>query len=465
MKFFLHFLRSNFKYNKLELLISYSIAFIIIGTNLYMHGFQKTDNTILVNLTFYLSMYAFYTNRKKYNLKYLLSLPISKNQLILSKGISDFIYFLPAVLVAVMAAENSSKVHFSSFYVFIILLQLIIFVGFILFDTDIETPRLENSKSSFLNRLVHIRKMINLFFFIIFSALSFMLIISANISDLLKVYFIMIILSIVLGFKFYGTLKLLIDESLSYFKPKRDLLRLSFKIAVIVIPILSFNIMGIHIPSKYGKDKIFAQIESTKSLLSKDIISKLNRNHISQKGFSPMNASILEGKEKIVDQLLNNGYKLKWNKSIRSGEERGLYPIHLAIKSGNIHLISRILDLNPSILQQRIKRKGKNWTPLQYASALCNAKVVDILLHNGAGINEIDSIGNTALNIATIKNCKTVAMLLLESGADFTIKNHKNKIAMDYINKKRNPNFYYMFERKLTKDRLYQSRSLASPSK
>ncbi len=75
------------------------------------------------------------------------------------------------------------------------------------------------------------------------------------------------------------------------------------------------------------------------------------------------------------------------------------------------HICSQLIDRNPSVLL----RASKN-LPLF---------VIQMLLENGANINQQDSQGNTALHIAAARgNCHIIKMLL-DHGADAEIENHQ----------------------------------------
>lgn len=460
MKTLWHFFISNIKYNKIELGISYSISFIVI---ILFNTFKKpinADGEILFSVAFYAMLYAFFSNKKKYNLKYLLSLPLSKSELIVTKVTSDFVYFLPAMSLAFIGILNTN-LEFSYIPLFIILFQIICFVAFVMFDSDIEQPRLENAKSSFLNRLIYVRKGID---FTLFGVFVFYILFTAKMSTVdiwIKQYLIIITLAFVLVGKFHRTLKLMKDESLSYFKAKRDLFQVSWKVAIFAVPAVILHLSGYKMPSKYGKDTIYSQIEygSEKKLekFEKEV-SSLSLDTISEKGYSPITAAIAAGKTSMVKILLNRGFKIDHESAIQVEESNGVFPIHLAVATGKKELIE--LVLNEKNLEQKTLKVLNS--PLAIAANNCEPEAVDFLLKSGADINSVSANGVTPLMRAANNNCYASLAILLDAGADVLIKNKQGKLAIDYIKSEK---YKYLIERKLQHNQKFQVREIAGSKK
>ena len=260
---FWHFFVSNLKYNKIELAISYVISFGVLTAFNFFKDPKNPEGDLLFSVAFYAVLYAFYSNKKKYNLKYMLSLPLSKSQLLANKVASDLVYFIPAISLAFWGGMHS-KLGVDAIPLIILLVEVVFFVSFIMFDSDIEQPRLENAKSSFLNRLIYVRKLADFFFLSIFVMYVAFAVNLSPMSMFIKQYILIILLSVVLFFKFNRSLKLMKDESLSYFMPKRDLFRIGWKIGIFALPIIGAFITGYKLPSKYGHEKVFSMIERNK---------------------------------------------------------------------------------------------------------------------------------------------------------------------------------------------------------
>lgn len=55
------------------------------------------------------------------------------------------------------------------------------------------------------------------------------------------------------------------------------------------------------------------------------------------------------------------------------------------------------------------------------------------LIDNGANVNFINSTSNTPLHVACFYQCKDIILYLLQKGADYNIKNIKDKTPLDLI--------------------------------
>ncbi|KAE8398016.1 hypothetical protein BDV37DRAFT_288928 [Aspergillus pseudonomiae] len=108
--------------------------------------------------------------------------------------------------------------------------------------------------------------------------------------------------------------------------------------------------------------------------------------------------------------------------------ERYKYPLFAALANGNKETIAAILDLPSCIyngidltdgLNNRKDVKGyENRTPLSWAAQEGRDTLVQLLLHNGVAIDQIDQAGLTALSRATQNGHDTIIKLLIENGAD-----------------------------------------------
>ena len=458
MKVFLHLLISNLKYNKLELGISYSITIVVLLLFNLFNGAKDTTGDFFFSIAFYAMLYAFYTNRKKYNLKYMISLPLSKSQLIMAKVTSDFVYFIPSIILA-FAGVMYGPGGFSTIPLLFILFQIVTFVAFIIFDSDVEQPRLENAKSSFLNRLIYLRKASDFLFFGIFITYCALAVKLTPLDMSTKQYFIILILFLALGFKFHRSLKLLKDENLSYFFPKRDFILIGKKILIFGIIGIVFIFVGAKMPSQYGKGEIYSQIEKSDGEKYKFWLDKVNSLDKNKEGFNPLSASIHAGRLDIVKSLMKRGFKVDENSSYKTKKDIWA-PIHLAIVSGNIKLIDFLDKQASSVLEEKTKKMLR--TPLQLAAIECKPDVLDYLVSQNVDLNVQDIKGNTALIHSVVKKCFSSMAILLEAGANPIIKNNHNKAASNYT---KNKSYTYLLKRREKVIESKVSRGLASPDK
>ena len=74
-------------------------------------------------------------------------------------------------------------------------------------------------------------------------------------------------------------------------------------------------------------------------------------------------------------------------------------------------------------------------TPLILAILNSWQDVIELLIQNGANVNDTDGFKNTPLHYAVwLKNIEAVESLL-KNGADLSMKNHKNFTALDLAKK------------------------------
>lgn len=90
----------------------------------------------------------------------------------------------------------------------------------------------------------------------------------------------------------------------------------------------------------------------------------------------------------------------------------------------------------------------RGWTPIRYAALAGNKtdteevhsltmqsaiQIIQLLISNGGDINHQDDLGVTTLmTVAQFKRRAPLVRFLIEMGADITIKDNDNKIALDY---------------------------------
>lgn len=114
--------------------------------------------------------------------------------------------------------------------------------------------------------------------------------------------------------------------------------------------------------------------------------------------------------------------------------------LHAACATGDFRVVEPLLQADETLSIHEQDENGMR--PLHYA--IHGSAIVRELLRRGAEINAKDQNGDTALHLAV--SCTgpvETTQILLENGADFTIKNNEQSTALD-IARARNPYKHYV---------------------
>jgi len=111
----------------------------------------------------------------------------------------------------------------------------------------------------------------------------------------------------------------------------------------------------------------------------------------------------------------------------------------------DLDLIKRLIDLGaqPDL---PIKSRGNNnmdgETPLMWASGYGNRSIVTELLKKTKNINQTDTKGETALSHAALNSQAEIVQLLLDAGADVSIRNKDGQTILDFMYQNRESRLY-----------------------
>ena len=103
-------------------------------------------------------------------------------------------------------------------------------------------------------------------------------------------------------------------------------------------------------------------------------------------------------------------------------------PLMMACIKGHLKLVKELIKRGADV-----NREG--WTPLHYAASADTPQTLDIiklLLEENAYIDAASPNGTTPLMMAAQYSSEAVVKLLLEEGADITLRNQRNLTAADF---------------------------------
>lgn len=97
----------------------------------------------------------------------------------------------------------------------------------------------------------------------------------------------------------------------------------------------------------------------------------------------------------------------------------------LAAIQGHLSLVQKLVEKDADV-------NKTGWTPLHYAAARSHLAVMAFLLENSAYIDAESPNGTTPLMMATMYGTPAAVLLLIQAGADPTVKNQLGLTALDF---------------------------------
>lgn len=236
-------------------------------------------------------------------------------------------------------------------------------------------------------------------------------------------------------FLYFRLMKFWNQENLSY-RNTRLISQPNFKNSVLsVISLVLFTAffhLGLDIPLIY-RGEVTEAIHGRKiKEIEIALRNNPNINVKNQYGLTPMLAAVKVNDLKIVKFLHDKGATFDGMVKGVDGDPNGLTIADLAVKTKNKDLVNYLIS-------QGINFKSMNrvtgFSPIHIAAANCDSQMLDVLVKNGAEVNTLNSKGETPLIIAARKNCLSAGMVLKEAGANFEIADKDGKMALDLSKK------------------------------
>ncbi len=167
-------------------------------------------------------------------------------------------------------------------------------------------------------------------------------------------------------------------------------------------------------------------------------------------------AAIKKDDASTVKTLLQRGF------DANSRDPNGQHGLYLALQEPSLKVISVLLDWDKTQVEARnaadesplmlaslkgilpvvakLVEKGADvnkpgWAPLHYAATRGHLEVMNLLLENHAYIDAASPNGSTPLMMAALYSSPSGVKLLLEAGADPTLKNNLGLTAIDFANR------------------------------
>lgn len=476
------FLKEFYDYNKRDFWVIV-LSNLIIGISLY-----ALNANILVQLAaIVLMVYRTFTfirsasimpsvssDFDRYSWKYLQGLPLSKRELLITLILSNLFALFPVIVWLLSFLPILKPIH--NFYqdeslpsltvfakTFLYSIPVIIMISCLSIKNVITFPRSQYSridpKLKFLERIKNVVILATLLLYVIL-ALKLLhdhlgikvgnyikMVIDAT-GDFLYSWWILPFLSLVALLFFFNTLYTWQIEIRGYKKlnwaMKRDIPIMAMCILLMAVSIYHVDW---HTPGRYMDNPLLRAVYlKDHKGIDQLLKSGSNINSPNKNGFTPIMVAAYEGDYRMFVYLESRGARPEGLINIQDDDYRsGMDIMLLAVDGGNEDIIEKLIERGYSPDTQN--RVSKRYA-IHYAARKCKYKVLDKLIQNKADLNALNKEGNTALHIASENKCHGAIALLIDAGADPSIKNKEQKIARDYFISKYNKDIVYYLDKK-----------------
>ncbi|KAM4851727.1 fibronectin type 3 and ankyrin repeat domains protein 1 isoform 2-T2 [Thomomys bottae] len=184
----------------------------------------------------------------------------------------------------------------------------------------------------------------------------------------------------------------------------------------LLLRILEGGHVKVDVPNKFGFTALMVAAQKGYTRLVKILIS--NGTDVNMKNGSGKDSLMLacyEGHLDVVKYLRRHG--ASWE----ARDLGGCTALHWATDGGHCPVIEWMIKEGCEV---DVMDTGSGWTPLMRVSAVSGSqKVASILIDAGANVNVRDKDGKTPLMVAVLNNHEQLVQLLLDRGADPSVKN------------------------------------------
>jgi hypothetical protein len=157
-------------------------------------------------------------------------------------------------------------------------------------------------------------------------------------------------------------------------------------------------------------------VKTVRSLLQRGF----DPNTVNPAGVSGLMLAVREPSLKVAELLASWP---KVNVEVRNDKDESV--LMLAALKGHLPLVKKLVDLDADV-------NKTGWTPLHYAASGGHVAVIEFLLDHSAYIDAESPNGTTPLMMAAMYGSPEAVKVLIQAGADLTLKNQLGLTALDF---------------------------------
>ena len=166
-----------------------------------------------------------------------------------------------------------------------------------------------------------------------------------------------------------------------------------------------------------------ALVSDNASAMLELILRGFDANTLDTRGRPGLVSALHQDSLKVV-QVLLKAPRIDVNLASKQNET----PLMMACIKGHLDLVKQLIKMGADV-----NREG--WAPLHYAASADTPntlEIIKLLLEESAYIDAASPNGTTPLMLAAQYSSEAVVKLLLEEGADVTLRNQRNFTAADF---------------------------------
>jgi hypothetical protein len=432
MKLFWHLFKFNFIFNKVRLTVLTFLSAFIVVTGYYLNDSMAQAGSDILQYSSYV-MFIILTgkmnlrNSMMFDIKQLQALPLSKREIVFHKSAADIAHFFPISLVCLYGFYLAYP-EYHIVPAAIILHAVLLVANIVALNKRIDFARIQHSSTSFKNSFLYLNKYLDIFIYMGTVLMIVAVILSALSKKVVFQEYAFSILIVLLIFAtFTSTVKMLKDETLSYFIVRRDIKRIGLKLSFLIIPLITFHFVKENVGG--SKNKVASRSDYINTLHGQ--FSKYSGKYEEKK----LLLSISQNEDNALSAYLEKHQSLPWGTDILGG-----YLPHIAAGAGNEKILGKLVSLRSDSVN--MKGKIKKRTPIFTALRDCQLGSVKFLIQNGANINHQDINGDTPIMYAAQSGCYGGVLILKSHGANAELQN-TNGEDLEYFVKDSGLSYYW----------------------